>query len=366
MTDEHKLKEFVEFIKENFPEKSIELADALDILNMVFDDIYDLIRVRFNEYHIAQNLTGASSLIEKSKDTLEIKNIILNYKDLLIDELEEENTITEEYTDDDIEPRNCPNYNDYCVDTSIPHTLYEDFTHTKACGFEFCGVRYETKNMRGVLVALCEILVMEDKNKMQNFVHDPTMKGRKVSYFSNHMIIEDDIVKNEKIGDSEIYVWINLSCNQIRNVIRRVIKKYNYKLNDFKIYLRADYTALHKNPRSQSKHGTTTPESSEKIGKYVQSCFCTLENYPFTSDELLAMQSSNWTLKTFGFSIPLLKECDTTKPSTEQIKINGYNRYWKTPYTICGKQYFVTSQWYENQRKKFDDWYYSLNRQNDT
>ena len=79
MMDKHKLKEFVEFIKGSFPEKSIELADALDILNMVFDDIYDLIRVRFNEYHIAQNLTDVSNLIEKSKDTLEIKNIILNY-----------------------------------------------------------------------------------------------------------------------------------------------------------------------------------------------------------------------------------------------------------------------------------------------
>ena len=37
----------------------------------------------------------------------------------------------------------------------------------------------------------------------------------------------------------------NMSANQIRNVIEKILRKYNVKVNDYKIYLKADYTSLH-------------------------------------------------------------------------------------------------------------------------
>lgn len=74
------------------------------------------------------------------------------------------------------------------------------------------------------------------------------------------------------------------------------------------------------------------------------------------------MQSGQWTLKTFGFSTPLIKKYDLTKPIAEQIKINGYNRYWKNPYRICGEEYFVASQWLEVNRERFNNWFKLLNK----
>ena len=362
MLNDAKIEEFIEFIKENFSEKTRELVDSLDLVNLVFDDIYDLIKENIDKSYNEQKLDQVQNLISRSQEVLDIKNIILNYKDLLIDEIEEENIIIEEMADEELEKKNYPNYSEYYVDKSVPHTLYEDFTHTKACGFEFRAVKYEAKNMRDILVQLCELLAIEDQDKMKSFINDKTMQGRTAPYFSNKLIVEGDINKNEKISDLDVYVWINLSCNQIRNVIKRVLKKYDYKFEDFKIYLRADYTDLHKKSKENSIVKAVVTDSSKKIGKYVQSCFKQLENYPFTINELCAMQSEEWTLKTFGFSTPLLKKYDAAIMVSDQIKVNGYIKYWKNPYKLCGEYYFVVSQWMKVHRCRFDQWFHTLNR----
>lgn len=358
MLDSNKLRVFSEYIRDNFSEKSNELVDALDLVNMVFDEIYEGMTAKIGEYLDQRNIKDSQELHTFCATILEIKDMINEYS-LLFDN---EENLEDENIEDDKEIKNFPDYSSYIVDSTIPHTLYEDFTHAKACGFEFNGIKYETKNMRDVMLTLCRILAEENKNKMINFINDPTMQGRKAPYFSNKLIIEDNINKNEKVGDLDVYVWVNLSCNQIRNVIRRILKKYNYKFEDFKIYLRADYKDLHKKSINNCH---TNSGDLEKIGKYVQSCFRQLENYHFTSNELLAMQSVEWTSKTFGVSIPLIKKYDSTKLVDEQVKINGYSRYWKKIYKLCGEEYFVTSQWYEHNRARFDSWFKLLNIQGD-
>ena len=37
----------------------------------------------------------------------------------------------------------------------------------------------------------------------------------------------------------------NMSANQIRNVIEKMLRKYGIKTVEYKIYLKADYTARH-------------------------------------------------------------------------------------------------------------------------
>lgn len=360
--DNNQFEKLAEFVKVNFPEKSSELADALDLVNMVFDDIYDSVISKINEQLMERNVKNTQEIFPFCDMIIETKNIINDYSSLFVNEEMLESELSIENTDDILERKPLPDYAVYSVDTSTPHSLYEDFTHTKACGFEFMGKRYEVKNMKDVLVTLCEILAKEDRNKILSFINDPTMQGRKAPYFSDKLIIDGDVNKNEKIGDLDIYVWVNLSCNQLRNVIKRVLKKFNFKFESFKIYLRADYTELHTKKDNNIEENTNVDniDSEEKIGKYVSSCFKKLENYPFSYNELCAMQSSEWTLNTFGFSIPLIKKCDMSKTFTEQIKINGYNRYWKNPYKLCGENYFIANQWYEHQREKFKNWFNSL------
>ena len=73
--------------------------------------------------------------------------------------------------------------------------------------------------MRDVLIQTCGIFADTDLNKMESFLEDPTMKGRKVSYFGTKQVVEDFTVKNEAIPGTDLFVWVNLSCNHIRNII---------------------------------------------------------------------------------------------------------------------------------------------------
>lgn len=227
-----KVREFAEFLKKELPMKTNELLDTYDLLTMVYDEIYDEISSKITESMEKRDIKSAQKFISFCEVIDKFKNNINEDSSLFFDE----DTINyEDDTIQDEESENCT------IDSEIAHTLYDDFTYTKACGFVFKGKRYRTKNLKEVLLKLCEILAKEDKSKIISFVEDPTMKGRKITYFGYKSVIENGKVKNERINGTEIYVWINLSCNQIRNIIRRILSKYNYKCDDVKIYLKGDY-----------------------------------------------------------------------------------------------------------------------------
>lgn len=347
------------FVKNECPNDAQDLIEALEMLGLSFDGVYDTIKKKIDVCYNAQNIKEIQHLLEKSGEIIELKEMLEEYISLLIDEDALEHEIAEEIMEDDAEKKQVPDYAAYVVDNAVPHSLYEDFTHTKACAFSLTDSFYEVKNMRGVLVALCEALAKEDRKKIESFVSDPTMKGRKAPYFSDKLIVENAVCKNEQILDLNVYVWVNLSCNQIRNLIKRILKKFDFSFDDLKIYLRADYKELH--PKFDVDKKPTADESDEKIGKYVQHCFERLKDYPFTHNELLAMQKLEWTRETFGMSVPLLKKYDEKQNASEQIKINGNNRYWKNWYTLCGGKYFVLSQWQSYHRERFETWFQSLN-----
>jgi ribose 5-phosphate isomerase RpiB len=45
---------------------------------------------------------------------------------------------------------------------------------------------------------------------------------------------------------NKIYVETNQSANSLRNLIVKMLKEFNLKISDYKIYFRADYTELNK------------------------------------------------------------------------------------------------------------------------
>lgn len=92
------------------------------------------------------------------------------------------------------------------------------------------------------MLQTCDLLAQIDAAKFNELIDDPVMKGRKVSYFSRNFVDR----KNEKIKNLDIYVWTNLSANSIRNLIRKLMRKFDIKITDYYIYLRADYSPLHK------------------------------------------------------------------------------------------------------------------------
>lgn len=69
------------------------------------------------------------------------------------------------------------------------------------------------------------------------------MNGKKVVYFSRVNLPNMRAAREIKLAN--IYVETNLSANGIRNLLIKILNKYNIKLSDYKIYLKADYSELH-------------------------------------------------------------------------------------------------------------------------
>lgn len=51
--------------------------------------------------------------------------------------------------------------------------------------------------------------------------------------------------KPVKLKNHDIYIETNMSANSIRNLLVKLLKRYEIKITDYQIFLRADYTDLH-------------------------------------------------------------------------------------------------------------------------
>ena len=99
-----------------------------------------------------------------------------------------------------------------------------------------------------------------------------------------------------------------------------------------------------------------------RIGQYVRYVFQKIskEKILINSEMLLNMQTIEWTKRTFNTSLALIKKCDTKNHDLSKVKSKENNWYWKETFTINGAEYFVTSQWYNYQRERFDNWLDSI------
>ena len=51
--------------------------------------------------------------------------------------------------------------------------------------------------------------------------------------------------KPVKLKWANIYIETNLSANQIRNIVAKLLRLCNLSITDYNIFFRADYTSLH-------------------------------------------------------------------------------------------------------------------------
>lgn len=230
------LMEMVKIIKEFFPEKAVELSEILGLLRDTMEDtrqdIKELMVLLFDQgQHEAMvphnNL--AAAMLEYMARVQEVQAA-----------LEPEEQVIVGANEDD-EP-GLPDYQAYAVDSEVIHTLHEDFTYTRPAAFEFKGQRYEVRTWQQMLTKTCEILMAIDPQRFATFEDDPSMRGRKQKRISTNPA---NIRSPYRLKDSEFYVETNLSANDMRYLIIKILRKYDLKISDFKVFLRADYTSLH-------------------------------------------------------------------------------------------------------------------------
>lgn len=79
------------------------------------------------------------------------------------------------------------------------------------------------------------------------------------------------ICQRKKIPGTDVYVWVNMSANGIKDLIRKILIEFGIKPSTFYIYLRADYSSLHTEDMNQENNKQSLAAASGiKIGKYVR------------------------------------------------------------------------------------------------
>lgn len=232
-----------EFLGREIPSFVGDIRESLDLLVSSIDNAREEIGEKAKLSIDNKEYNRVTELMYNSEELNTISNKVnevVALLDTIIDarNIEEVREKTEEINEKEI-----PNYSDYLVDTEIEHNLYEDLTHKRPCAFKIEGKKIDIKDWKGALVETCNYLARKDSAIIKQFVDDPKMNGKKVIYFSRVKL--PTMRAAREIKNANIYIESNLSANGIRNLLIKVLNKYNIKLKDYKIYLKADYSDLH-------------------------------------------------------------------------------------------------------------------------
>lgn len=235
------MEQLIEFIRKEFPKDALDIQVCIDLLNQSVDGSIESIKSTINRAIDQRDYDKLTPLQEMLKTIDGIQKVLEDYSNMLqLDEDIEDSIIDEEAVDTD--EKQLPDYDSLRVDRNIPYTLQDDYTYKRPAGFEIFGERYDAKDWKDVLVKTCEILASKDMNRFCEFVDDKHMRGRRVPYFCTDPKL---IRAPREITGTDIFVMTNMSANQVRNLIEKMIKKYGVEINDYKIFLKADYTARH-------------------------------------------------------------------------------------------------------------------------
>lgn len=232
-----------EFLSEEVPSSVGDIREALDLLASSIDSAIERVGEKAKLSIDNKEYSKINQLIDNSKKLDSISKKIQEVIGDLDTIIDNRNIEEDSKKIDEVDERSIPNYSDYLVDTEVEHNLYEDLTHKRPCAFKIEGTRVEIKDWKGALVKTIDYLAKKDPSIVRSFVDDSKMNGKKVIYFSRVKLPTMRAVV--EIKSVNIYVTTNLSANGIRNLLIKILNKYNIRLSDYKIYLKADYSELH-------------------------------------------------------------------------------------------------------------------------
>ncbi|MCM1212244.1 MAG: hypothetical protein NC318_11630 [Blautia sp.] len=346
----------IDFCKQNYPERTIDLCEALDLIidtltnlksdlgksmpTLIDNDDYDAIDEYKNHAktvaQIIQNLNNISN-------------------DITIDNLEDDEQIVEA-----LEPNNIDiNYNDksFNADSNIPHTLYEDFTYTKPAGIEIENTYLEANEWRDVFNKCCQYLLNKDADIFSSFLSDTTMQGRKCKYFSYD---SSELREGVRVKGSKIYIEYNVNATFVRNIIIKMLEKYEIPKRSCHIFIRRDLTSLHSDNAKLQEAAQKLEESNNeiKIGQYAKEYFVSYFQSHTSESDINKFTDKKWCHDTFGICYPILKQVDIKLPINEQVNYNNqYRRYYSSPVLkINEKNYIICSQWFAQFKPKLINW----------
>jgi hypothetical protein len=228
------ISEIIKFIDENLPEELNEISSSIELLQEILNKTRNKINHSILDLTKANKHEEAREFLDKSE---ELSGFIK-----IIDQVNEEIAAI---TKEEVKKGDIPDYERYYVDNTKTHYLNEDYTFKRPYAFVLKENGAKVSTWVQMLLETCKILIEIDDNLFRAFTNDKDFKGRSRSYLSYEI---KSMNKPEKIElhEEDIYVETNLSANDIIRIIRKMIKKYGIGIKEYKIYLKADYSDLHK------------------------------------------------------------------------------------------------------------------------
>ena len=215
------VKEIIESIKVPLPESAIRINN---ILKELLDEIELMVGYFISEGYLPEKLDNIYEEISNVKE-----EIGLGYGQL---------DLLEDGRDEDDEKDG-----NYKLDTSLEHSLLENFTHIRPYGFKFLNDEIiEVKTWKSLYIEACKIFIDLDETLFLSFINKTNMNGQKKNYFSKE---KTNIDFPAKIKD-KLYISTKFDANGIRDLLIKILKEYDYDAKKFKIYFRLDYNPKHR------------------------------------------------------------------------------------------------------------------------
>lgn len=233
------LQDLIQLIKVEFPQKAIDLHASISLVDETIKEIMEDINKKRSEAFSKRDFVKDSNYCIIAKEISVFEDKIDSILDAI--DIDDEIKIQCENEEED-KKRQIPNYASCTVDENIEHTLYENFMHIRPCAIRIsqtCEKVY-AKTWQEVLLRTCDLLIDLDQNKFADFINQPEMNGKKKKYFSN----DADEMRKPILVNGNIYIETNMSGNAIRDLIIKMIKKYGLKVDNYKVFFRADYSKL--------------------------------------------------------------------------------------------------------------------------
>lgn len=270
------IKRIIEFIQSETTENEVNLLAAYQAIDYMLSEEQKIIDCYIPQLISNRDYDRVNKYVEMSKivsetylNMLELaQEYGLDINKTMDEEKSEKREIVNEVLEDDIEllflNDKKINYENYRVDESVAYEVMTDFCHMKPAAFSLDGIRYPARLWKLVLLKTCELLWKKNHNIFEDFLEDKFMQGKTRKYFS---VDNSDMTRPELINGTDIFVETNLSANNVRDVIIKMLDKYRIPHVAYKIYLSKDLNPLHteKNKSESEKIKDSMDEELQEI-----------------------------------------------------------------------------------------------------
>lgn len=228
-------KNTISFLKGNYGNKTIELEEKFSSVNVVLEDILNDLISKAQNLQVNKNYNEVINVVEiqKSINNLMSTNSTV-IKGLRVDDKQEKEV--------EVKTPALLDYDEYLVDTNIPHNLQEDFRHKRPYAFDINGHYVKISTWKEMLVATCQYLYGLNPEIFNSFVDDESMHWGKTYNFS---LDKKQLRTGTLIKGSKVYVETSKDSIAVRQLVIKMLEKYNLSAEVYKVYLRADYTERH-------------------------------------------------------------------------------------------------------------------------